>query len=95
VKRTEDAREGRLVDVARQRTAARMRMDPKARKTFRRQAQINLLVKKVGNRAIVELYGYGRADLTDETHIFNQERISGGRDSEAADFGGAEVAPVQ
>lgn len=95
VKRTEDAREGRLVDVARLRTTARMRMNPDPRKTLRRQPSVNLFVKEVGDRPIVELHGHGRAGLSDKPYIFDQQRISGGRDSEAADFGGAEVAPVQ
>ena len=68
-------------------------MNPDARKTLRRQALIDLFVKKVGDRRVIEFHGHGRAGLFHEPHVFDQERISGGRDSEAADFGGAEVAP--
>lgn len=56
---------------------------------------VDLLVKKVRHRAVVELHGHGGTTLLHEPDIFDQEQIMSGRDSEAADFGGAEVAPIQ
>lgn len=65
------------------------------RELFRLPSGVDLLVKKVRHRAVVELNGHGGTALLHEPDIFDQERIMGGRDSEAADFGGAEVAPEQ
>ena len=52
-------------------------------------------VEEIGHGSVVELDRHGRASLSYQSDVFDQERISGGRDSEAADFGGAEVAPTQ
>ena len=95
VERAEDAGEGRLVDGARLRTTTRMGVNPQSRKTFRRQAAIDLLVKEIRHRPVVELHGHGGTDLLYQANVFNQQRILVGGDSEAADFGGAEVAPIQ
>ena len=69
-----------------------MGVNPHPRKAFGRESEIDLLVKKIRHGSVVEFHGYGRADLFDQPNVFDQQRISGGRDSEAADFGGAEVA---
>jgi len=95
VERAEDAGEGRLVDGAWLRTTTRMGVNPHPRKTFRRQATIDLLVKEIRHRPVVELHGHGGTDLLYQANVFNQQRILGDGDSEAADFGGAEVAPIQ
>ena len=72
-----------------------MGVNPNARELFRLPPGVDLFVKKVRHRAVVELNGHGGTALLHEPDVFDQERISGIRDSEAADFGGAEVAPEQ
>ncbi len=70
-------------------------MEPDSRKAFGQQPGIDLFVEKVGDRSVVEIDRHDRTPLTYQPHVFDQQRISGGRDCEAADFGGAEVAPKQ
>lgn len=71
-----------------------MRVDPDAGKLLRMPACINLVVKEIGDRRIVERNGDISAGLADQDDVFDEPGLPGIGNPEAANFGGSAVTQV-
>src|SRR5205085_4067455 len=80
------ARKRLLVGIAGLWRIAGVRMHPDPRKSLRRQARIDLPVKVIGHRLIIEADRDFTAELLDETDVFHQQQIVLGRDAKASYF---------
>ena len=75
--------------------AAGMRVDPDPRELLRPPARVDLLVKEVRHRLVVEFDVDRRADLFDQRDVFDQQQVAGGGQAEPADLGAAQVTQEQ
>jgi hypothetical protein len=72
-----------------------MRVNPNASELFRATTGVDLLVKEVGHRIIIEFHGHFGADLTDQLYVFHEPQIVCRGDTEAADFCIASITQEQ
>ena len=68
----EDTLERLFVGHARHGRIAGMRVQPQSEEPLRRQTGVNLLVKEVGHRFVVEFDGNDRRLLPDQPHVFDE-----------------------
>ena len=72
-----------------------MGVDPNSGELFRSPSCVNLLVKEIGYRFIVECNMRPGADLFDKLHILDEQQVVAGCDTESANLGVPEVTQEQ
>ena len=74
---------------------AGMRVNPDPAKLLGTQPAINLLIKELGDRLVLEGDRDDRAVLAHQHEVFDQQQIVSGGNPEAPDFGLAEITQEQ
>ena len=91
----EDPLERLIVGQAGRGRIAGMRVQPQSEEPLRRKAGVNLLVKEVGHRIVVECDGNDRRPLSDQPHVFNEQQVALGAHAKSADFGVSQITQKQ
>ena len=85
---------GFVIDATRLRRTPRVRMNPDPGKLFRMPACVDLIVKEIGDRRIVESDGDFSAGLADQDDVPDESGLPGIGNPEPTNFGGSAVTQV-